>query len=159
MAVSKTATAAKTNRGNHNKVPLAQRRRARKLVLQALYQWIMAGAEPEQIAKQFHEENEGKMDWEYFDSVFMEIPTIVESLNSLLLPVLDRDPKALDPVEKALLYLGTYEFAHRIDVPYKVVINECIELAKTFGATESHKYINGVLNKLSSELRPSEISR
>ena len=84
----------------------------------------MAGAEPEQIAKQFREENEGKMDWEYFDSVFMEIPKIFETLDSLLLPALDRDPKALDPVEKALLYLGTYELAHRIDVPYKVVINE-----------------------------------
>ena len=159
MAVSKTATASKSNRGNRKKVPLAQRRRARKLVLQALYQWIMAGAEPEQIAKQFREENEGKMDWEYFDSVFMEIPKIFETLDSLLLPALDRDPKALDPVEKALLYLGTYELAHRIDVPYKVVINECIELAKIFGATESHKYINGVLDKLTSELRPAELSR
>ena len=161
MAVSKTATATTTKsiRGDRKKVPLVQRRRARKLVLQALYQWIMAGADPEQITKQFHEENEGKMDWEFFDNVFMDIPKIIESLDSHLGPVLDRDSKELDPVEKALLYLGAYELAHRVDVPYKVVINECVELAKLFGATESHKYINGVLDKLIPKLRPAIVSR
>ena len=89
----------------------------------------------------------------------MDIPKIIESLDSHLGPVLDRDSKELDPVEKALLYLGTYELAHRIDVPYKVVINECVELAKLFGATESHKYINGVLDKLIPKLRPTIVSR
>lgn len=163
MAVIKTATATATAtkpiRGGRKKVPLVQRRRARKLVLQALYQWIMAGADPEQIAKQFHEENEGKMDWEFFDNVFIDIPKIIETLDSHLDPVLDRDSKELDPVEKALLYLGAYELAHRVDVPYKVVINECVELAKLFGATESHKYINGVLDKLIPKLRPAVVSR
>ena len=95
----------------------------------------------------------------FFDNVFMDIPKIIETLDSHLNPVLDRDSKELDPVEKALLYLGAYELAHRVDVPYKVVINECVELAKLFGATESHKYINGVLDKLIPKLRPAVVSR
>ena len=71
-------------------------------------------------------------------------------------PLLDRAVKALDPVERALLYLGTYELAYRVDVPFKVVINEAVELAKVFGATDSHKYVNGVLDKLAAILRPLE---
>ncbi|MDD9889578.1 MAG: transcription antitermination factor NusB [Gammaproteobacteria bacterium] len=139
-------------------MPLAQRRKARQLVLQALYQWLLARAEPIEIVAQFKEENEGKIDWEFFDDVFMAIPKHVESLDAHLIPLLDRKPDALDPIEKALLYLGTFELAHRIDVPYKVVINECIELAKIFGATDSHKYVNGVLDKLVPQLRPVELS-
>ena len=73
--------------------------------------------------------------------------------------MLDRQPEALDPIEKSLLYLGAYELANRIDVPYRVVINECVELAKVFGATESHKYINGVLDKLAPALRTAEYGR
>ena len=73
--------------------------------------------------------------------------------------MLDRKPEALDPIEKSLLYLGAYELANRIDVPYRVVINECVELAKVFGATESHKYINGVLDKLAPTLRTAEYGR
>ena len=71
---------------------------------------------------------------------------------------LDREIGALDPVERALLRLGVYEFEHRIDVPYKVVINECVNLAKVFGATDSHRYVNGILDKVSKDLRPLEIS-
>jgi transcription antitermination protein NusB len=96
------------------------------------------------------------MDWDYFDAVFTAIPGEAERLDQTLLPCLDRELRALDPVEKALLYLGTYEMIHRIDVPYRVVINECVELAKVFGATESHKYINGVLDRLAPKLRPHE---
>lgn len=158
MAVSNTATATKSNRGARKKIPLAQRRKARQLVLQALYQWLLARAEPIEIVAQFKEENEGKIDWEFFDDVFMAIPKHVESLDAHLIPLLDRKPDALDPIEKALLYLGTFELAHRIDVPYKVVINESIELAKIFGATDSHKYVNGVLDKLVPQLRPVELS-
>jgi len=158
VAVSNTATANKSNRGARRKIPLAQRRKARKLVVQALYQWLLAQAEPLEIAAQFKEENEGKMDWEFFDDVFVAIPKHIESLDEHLKPLLDRDPGALDPIGKALLYLGAFELAHRIDVPYKVVINECIELAKVFGATDSHKYVNGVLDKLVPQLRPAELS-
>ena len=138
------------------KPPLAQRRKARRHILQALYQWMLSGNEPAAIARQFREETHGKVDWDYFTEVFCEIPNKQEALDALLLPLLDRKPESLDPVEKALLYLGAFELAHRIDVPYRVVINECVELAKTFGASESHKYINGVLDKLVPELRAAE---
>ena len=158
MTANNAATTKKSNRSSWNKIPLAQRRKARQLILQALYQWLLAETNPRLIAQQFHEENEGNIDWDYFDEVFIEIPKLVDDLDEHLIPVLDRKPDALDPIEKALLYLGTFELAHRIDVPYKVVINECIELAKVFGATDSHKYINGVLDKIVAELRPIELS-
>jgi len=138
------------------KIPLAQRRKARSLILQALYQWLIAKAEPAEIESQFREENSGKIDWDYFHEVFFDIPKQAADLDKHIEPLLDRKSSALDPVEKALLYLGSYELANRIDIPYRVVINECVELAKTFGATESHKYINGVLDKLAGTLRPLE---
>lgn len=141
----------------HSKTPLAQRRRARKLILQALYQWLLSANEPAAIARQFHEETHGRVDWAFFDAVFPQIPPLVAELDGLILPLLDRETESLDPIEKSLLYLGSYELKHRIDVPYRVVINECVELAKTFGATESHKYINGVLDKLAPQLRDAEL--
>ncbi|MBL4574050.1 MAG: transcription antitermination factor NusB [Gammaproteobacteria bacterium] len=140
------------------KTPLAQRRKARTLVMQALYQWHISKAEPLEIEAQFHEENGGKIDWEYFSEVFLEIPKQQEALDQHIAPLLDRELKSLDPVERALLYLGTFELANRIDIPYRVVINECVELAKTFGATDSHKYINGVLDKLAKTLRSVELA-
>ena len=141
------------------KLSLAKRRKARRLILQALYQWLIAKADPLDILKEFREENGGKIDWEYFQEVFIEIPKQVEILDAHLQPLLDRDASALDPIEQALLYLGTFELASRIDVPYKVVINECIDIAKEFGATDSHKYINGVLDKLAPTLRTLEHSK
>ncbi|GJM13736.1 MAG: N utilization substance protein B [Pseudohongiella sp.] len=141
-----------------SKIPLAQRRKARTLIVQALYQWQVSKSEPLDIEKQFHAQNGGKIDWEYFSEVFLEIPKQTETLDAHISPLLDRELKSLDPVERALLYLGTFELANRIDIPYRVVINECVELAKTFGATESHKYINGVLDKLAAVLRPIELA-
>ncbi len=152
------ATSAKKQSRAQAKTPLAQRRKARTLIVQALYQWHISKSEPLEIEAQFHEQNGGKIDWAYFAEVFLEIPKQQESLDQLIAPLLDRELKSLDPVERALLYLGTFELAHRIDIPYKVVINECVELAKTFGATESHKYINGVLDKLAAKLRSVELS-
>jgi len=124
--------------------------------MQALYQWQIAKTEPLVIEAEFRQENPGKIDWDYFSEVFLEIPKQVDHLNAHLKPLLDRAVKALDPVERALLYLGTYELAYRVDVPFKVVINEAVELAKVFGATDSHKYVNGVLDKLAAILRPLE---
>ena len=141
-----------------SKIPLAQRRKARTLVMQALYQWHISKSEPLEIEAQFHEQNGGKIDWEYFSEVFLEIAKQQEALDKLISPLLDRELKSLDPVERALLYLGAFELANRIDIPYRVVINECVELAKTFGATDGHKYINGVLDKLAKALRSVELS-
>ena len=154
---SNSSAAAKSKINSRPRIPLAQRRKARRLVLQALYQWLMSGSDPLVISKQYREETLGKVDWNYFEEVFSEIPGATQKLNESLEPLLDRELVALDPIEKALLYLGTFELANRIDVPYRVVINECVELAKIFGATDSHKYINGVLDKLASELRPAEL--
>ena len=157
MVRSNSAVATKRNRNGQHRVPLAQRRKARRLVLQALYQWLMADLDPKAIAKQFREETPGKVDWDYFEEVFSEIPNSAQKLDEFLAPLLDRDLAALDPIEKSLLYLGSFELTNRIDVPYRVVINECVELAKIFGATDSHKYINGVLDKLAPTLRPAEL--
>ncbi len=137
-------------------IPLAQRRMARQLVMQALYQWLMSGSDPSEINQQFHEDNGKRVDWEYFDALFPEITKRRESLMSELETHLDRKAEALDPVEQAILLLGTFELSERIDVPYRVVINECVELAKSYGATDSHKYINGVLDKLVPALRAAE---
>lgn len=138
------------------RIPLAQRRKARKLIMQALYQWQMTADDPADIEAQFRGEYSGKTDWEYFHDVFSAIPPQASTLDTLMAPLLDRKVDSLDPVERALLRLGTFELSQRVDVPYRVVINECVELAKTFGASESHKYVNGILDKLAQSLRPGE---
>ena len=89
------------------KPPLARRRKARQLILQALYQWLLTGSELTDISKQFHEQNQGKIDWEFFDEVLPGVLKSVETLDKHLHPLLDRKLEALDPIEKALLYLGT----------------------------------------------------
>lgn len=124
--------------------------------MQALYQWLLSKQDPLDINRQFHEDNGKRVDWEYFDDLFPEISKQYDVLLSHLQPHLDREAKSLDPVEQSILLLGTYELANRIDVPYRVVINECVELAKTYGATDGHKYINGVLDKLVPTLRAAE---
>ncbi len=142
-----------------NKVPVAQRRKARRLIVQALYQNLLSGASTREIEEQFREEHTGKIDWDYFAEIFAGIVSRRDELDAQLAPLLDREISALDPIEQVVLYLGAYEFANRIDVPYRVVINECVDLAKVFGATDGHKYINGVLDKMALTLRPLETQR
>lgn len=142
-----------------NKVPVAQRRKARRMIVQALYQNLLSGASTREIEEQFREEHTGKIDWDYFAEIFAGIVSLRDELDAQLAPLLDREISALDPIEQAVLYLGAYEFANRIDVPYRVVINECVDLAKVFGATDGHKYINGVLDKMALTLRPLETQR
>jgi transcription antitermination protein NusB len=138
------------------KPSLAQRRKARRLILQALYQWQMNETEAVEIAAQFHAEYQGKIDWDYFDEIFKRIPALVQELDELINPCLDRRPESLDPIERALLRLGTFELSRRIEIPYRVVINEAVELAKVFGASDSHKYINGILDRLAKKIRVTE---
>lgn len=95
-------------------------------------------------------------DGEYFQALLRGVMEDVESLEALFSPLLDRALDDLDPIERNLLRMGTFELKERIDVPYKVVINEAVSLAKKFGATESHRYINGILDKVASELRTVE---
>lgn len=135
----------------------AQRRRARILALQALYQRHMAKAEVSQIEAEFSVDNDmSRVDSAYFRDLLRGTVREQETLDGLLAPLLDRPLKELDPIELVILRLGAYELQHRIDVPYRVVINEGIELAKRFGGTEGHKYVNSILDKLAPRLRSAE---
>ncbi|WP_439102271.1 transcription antitermination factor NusB [Congregibacter sp.] len=138
---------------------VARRRKARHYALQALYQWHMAGATATDIEAEFRTDYDfSVVDLEYFQALIHGVPPLVEELDSLLKPLLDREIRELDPIECSLLRMGGFELRDRIDVPYRVVINESVALAKKFGAAESHKYINGVLDKLARQLRGPEVS-
>ena len=138
----------------------AQRRKARHYGLQALYQWTLSGASPSDIEAEFRVDNDFRhTDGEYFSAVLRGVVDDVDGLESLFEPALDRKLDELDPIERNLLRLGTFELRDRIDVPYKVVISEAVALAKKFGATDSHRYINGVLDKVARELRQVELAQ
>ncbi len=135
----------------------AERRKARHYGMQALYQWMMAGAALSDIEAEFRAEYDfSHVDLEYFQALLHGVPGQVEELEAVFEPLLDRSLKELDPIERTLLRMGVFELKDRIDVPYKVVINEEVALAKKFGASESHKYINGVLDKAARQLRKAE---
>jgi N utilization substance protein B len=135
----------------------AQRRKARHFGLQALYQWTLSDASLVDIDAEFRVDNDFRhTDGEYFQALLRGVMEDVEALEALFSPLLDRALDDLDPIERNLLRMGTFELKERIDVPYKVVINEAVSLAKKFGATESHRYINGILDKVASELRTVE---
>ena len=140
------------------RTPISHRKRARDLLVQALYQWKLSGNDPIQIEAEFRADNGKKVDWEFFHHAMSYITEHAVELNKLYAPHLDRPVDQLDPIETGILLLGMFELSQRIDVPYKVVINECVELAKKYGATESHKYINGVLDKAARALRKTELS-
>ena len=136
----------------------AERRKARHYGMQALYQWHMAGAAVIDIEAEFRTDYDfSHVDLEYFQSLLHKIPACLDELDEALEPLLDRKLKDLDPIELTLLRMGMYELTWRIDVPYKVVINEEVALAKKFGATDSHKYVNGVLDKAARQLRKVEV--
>ena len=136
----------------------ARRRKARHYGMQALYQWHMAGASLADIEAEFRADYDfSQVDLEYFQALLHGIPRCVDELEKTLEPLLDRRLDELDPIERTLLRMGTFELAKRPDVPYKVVINEAVALAKKFGATDGHKYINGVLDKVARQLRKLEV--
>ena len=143
----------------HNAL-VAQRRKARHFGLQALYQWTLSGASVTDIEAEFRVDNDFRhTDGEYFSALLRGVTADVESLEMLFAPALDRALDELDPIERNLLRLGTFELRDRIDVPYKVVISEAVALAKKFGATDSHKYVNGVLDKIARDLRTVELAQ
>lgn len=136
----------------------AARRKARRFALQALYQWQVAGDLPGTIEAQFRVDNDmRKVDTAYFSELLQQVPARVEELDAMLTPALDRAVKELSQIERVILRMGTYELLARIDVPYRVVINEGIELAKVFGADGSHRYVNGVLDKVARQCRQVEM--
>ena len=139
-----------------NKSP---RHRARELALQGIYQWRVTSGEDEQIEKQIHaEKNLGRYDKELFSKLLRGALSQHADLEALLAPHLDRPLAELSPVEFAVLLLGAFELSQHPEVPYKVIINEAVELAKTFGGTDGHKFVNGVLDKLAPQLRALEFS-
>lgn len=129
------------------------RRRARECAVQALYSWAVSGNNVEQVELAFvlDQDMEG-VDKPYFRKLFRQTVENIEAVDFTIEPYIDRAFDELDPIEKAVLRLAVYELRFELDVPYKVVINEAIEVAKVFGADESHKYINGVLDKIAPAL-------
>lgn len=135
----------------------AARRKAREYAMQAIYQWQMTGNSLNEIEAQYLSTmNSKKVDIVYFQELFNGVLTSLHELDEVLSSVIDRVMDDIDPVERAIIRLSAFELKNRIDIPRRVVINEGIELAKTFGATDGHKFINGVLDKISKELRPHE---
>ncbi|WP_454902210.1 transcription antitermination factor NusB [Aggregatibacter sp.] len=133
---------------------ISPRRRARECAVQALYSWAISQNSPEIIELNFMTEQDMKgVDTLYFRKLFRQTVENVEAVERTMQGYLDRSLAELDPVEKAVLRLAVYELQFEVDVPYKVVINEAIEVAKVFGADESHKYINGVLDKIAPLVR------
>ena len=133
---------------------ISPRRRARECAVQALYSWAVSQNSPEIVELNFMTEQDMKgVDTPYFRKLFRQTVENVEAVERTMQGYLDRGLEELDPIEKAILRLAVYELQFEADVPYKVVINEAIEVAKVFGADESHKYINGVLDTIAPVVR------
>lgn len=134
------------------------RTRARELLLQALYQKQIAGHSLAELLAQFHEQVAyERVDQEYFDELLAAISQSESELEETINRVIDRPLGQLDPVELGILLIGTHELQSRPDVPYRVVINECVNLAKRFGATDGHKYINACMDAAAQSLRRNEV--
>lgn len=138
--------------------PYSPRTLARRVALQALYQWQLNQTEPHEVIKQFSEDGrfEG-VDMPLFQDIFNFVSNNSAALDALYADLLDRSVSMIDPIEKNILRIGAYELQEKIEIPYRVVINEAVELAKSFGAEDSHKYINGILDKVAQSLRSLEI--
>jgi N utilization substance protein B len=135
------------------------RRRSREFAVQALYQWLIAHKDPTLIAAEIAESEEfAKADVTYFRTLLHGAIDNAPELESMIAPFLDRGVTELSPIERGILLLGGYELMRELEVPYRVVINEAVELAKVFGGTDGHKYVNGVLDKLAARLRQIEVN-
>ena len=133
------------------------RTNARRAAVQALYQWQMTGQSLIEIERQFLEEERLKeAQKSYFNELFHGIPKHLAAIDEALTEFVDRPVDTIDPVERAILRIGVYELIHRLDMPYRVVLNEGINLAKDFGADGSHKYVNGILDKIALRVRVLE---
>lgn len=137
----------------------SSRRRARELALQGIYQWRLTGDDIGDIEKQIREEKgSGRYDAEFFSSLLRGVLARHADLALAVTPHLDRNMTELSPVEFAVLLLGAFELTYHPEIPYRVVINESVELAKTFGGTDGHKFVNGVLDKLAALVRAVELA-
>ena len=131
------------------------RSRTRRAALQALYQWQMTGHTTAELCAQFEESPPpGGFDPEFFSALITGVTSDFEALDAVLAPFTDRPVARLDPVERAILRIGAYELRSTAEIPWRVVISEAVELARTFGADQSYKYINGVLDRVAHDLHP-----
>lgn len=141
------------------KKSISGKRKARKLALQALYQWLMSGTDLHEIEAQFRVvKNMGKVDCDYFCRLLYGIPEHVNELEQSFSSFLDREVQGLNPIELTVLRIGSFELVHCPEIPYKVVLNESISLTKEFGSQDGYRYVNGVLNNLAQKVRSVEIS-
>lgn len=139
--------------------PKSARRRSREAALQGLYQWLITGDDVGTIDAHMREQQDfEKADRAHFDALLNGCILEASDLDGVLARHVDRKTTELSPIEHAVLMIGAYELKHCIDIPYKVAINEAVELAKAFGGTDGHKYVNGVLDRAAGDLRPLEVS-
>lgn len=133
------------------------RRRARELALQGLYQWLVGGQDAGAILAHLQEDEAYRLaERDYVEVLLRGVVDDAAALRDALAPYLDRAPNALSPVEHAILLIGAYELVHRPEIPRRVVINEAIEIAKSFGGTDGYKYVNGVLDRFAAKARAGE---
>ncbi len=136
------------------------RHAARQAAVQALYQWDLTEQDPGEIEAHFIQQHDLEdADQGYFHILISEVPLYRQEIQANLQPYLDRDFDSIDPVERVILRIGAYELEYQHDVPAKVIINEAVELAKTFGADYGYKFVNGVLDRLAESLRPNGVQR
>ena len=137
---------------------VSARRRSRQAALQGLYQWLLSREDPGVIQAHVEEQEvHAGCDTAHFSALLHGCVQSADALNHVVARHADRPVAELSPVEHAALMIGAYELSHCLDIPYKVAINEAVELAKAFGGTDGHKYVNGVLDKAAAELRPQEV--
>lgn len=134
------------------------RRKAREMLMQSLYQWDLAGQDIHTIESQFYAENNmDKVDRDYYHDLLHQIPATLTETDERYAPLLDRRLDELDPISRSILRIGSFEMAERIDVPFKVVINEAVNLAKKYGPEDSQKFVNAVMDKLAPRHRKAEL--
>ena len=137
-----------------------ERARARRFAMQALYQWDLSGTDLPLIRRQFMEnEDFSRADQKYFIELLSELPKQVDVIDDNIAAYIDRPIVQLDPVERAVLRLATYELLYRLDIPYRVIINEAVQLTRKFGAEQGHAFVNGVLDKAAHKLRAAECKK
>jgi len=166
VSTNENAPASPKSKTPSNGKPVAKRsqaksarRRSREAALQGLYQWLITGDDVATIDGHMREQDDfSKVDQAHFDALLNGCILEAADLDAVLARHVDRKTTDLSPIEHGVLMIGAYELKHCIDIPYRVAINEAVELAKAFGGTDGHKYVNGVLDRAASDLRPTEVA-
>ena len=159
MSTKPSTPATKTGAPIKKAAPKSARRRSREFALQGLYQWLVTGDDFAAIDTHTREqEGFGKADKAHYEALLGGCMNEAADLDAVLARHVDRKTTELSPIEHGVLMIGAYELKHCIDIPYRVAINEAVELAKAFGGTDGHKYVNGVLDRAATDLRPQEVA-